>query len=191
MTCREDATPPVPLDLLAAVRAGEAAALDEVYTLLYDALRASARRHLARHRATLQATELVHEAYGKLVGRPLSRVQDEAHFLAIAARAMRQVLVDRARQRQAEKRGGVRNAVTLTDHHLGVACRLDDVLTLDAALDRLDRLNPRLRQTVELRFFGGLTEEETASVLGCTERTVRRDWTKARLFLHHELTPPA
>lgn len=180
--------PPSLSDLLDAARAGDEAALDRLYSLFYDELRAVARRQLAyRHGVTIQATELVHEAYGKLAGRPLGALHDEAHLLAVAARAMRQVLVDRARRRQADKRGGQDRAVTLTDSHLGVAVALDDVLTLDAALDRLDRLNPRLRQTVELRFFGGLTEEETAAVLGCTERTVRRDWTKARLFLHREL----
>jgi RNA polymerase sigma factor (TIGR02999 family) len=184
-------TPRFPSDLLAAVRTGDAAALDRLYALFYDELRGAARRQLARHPATLQATELVHEAYAKLVGRPLAHVNDEAHLLAIAARAMRQVLVDRARKRNADKRGGDEHPTTLTDRHLGVTCRLDDVLTLDAALDRLDRLNPRLRQIVELRFFGGLTEEETAAVLGCTARTVRRDWTKARLFLHRELLPAA
>ncbi|MDX1421418.1 MAG: ECF-type sigma factor [Rubricoccaceae bacterium] len=180
-----------PSELLDAVRAGDAEALDRLYGLFYDELRAAARRQLARHQATLQATELVHEAYAKLVGRPLEDLRDAAHLLAIAARAMRQVLVDRARRRQAEKRGGALERATLTDRHLGVTCPLDDILTLDAALDRLDRLNPRLRQTVELRFFGGLTEEETAAVLGCTARTVRRDWTKARLFLHRELLPAA
>jgi RNA polymerase sigma factor (TIGR02999 family) len=181
--------PRAPSDLLDAVRAGDAAALDRLYALFYVELRAAARRQLARQRATVQATELVHEAYAKLAGRPLAHVRDEAHLLAIAAHAMRQVLVDRARARQRGQRGGGHGRTTLTDRHLGVACRLDDVLTLDAALDRLDRLNPRLRQTVELRFFGGLSEEETAAVLGCTVRTVRRDWTKSRLFLHRELFP--
>ncbi|MDX1419428.1 MAG: ECF-type sigma factor [Rubricoccaceae bacterium] len=174
-----------------AVRAGDVAALDELYAHLYDALRDAAQRQLAHRHATLQATELVHEAYGKLAGRPLPHLEDEAHLLAVAARAMRQVLVDHARRRLTEKRGGDYAPTTLTNQHLGISCPLDDVLTLDAALDRLDRLNPRLRQTVELRFFGGLTEEETAAVLGCTERTVRRDWTKARLFLHRELVPLA
>jgi RNA polymerase sigma factor (TIGR02999 family) len=181
--------PRAPSDLLDAVRTGDAEALDRLYALFYDELRAVARRQLARQRATVQTTELVHEAYAKLVGRPLADVHDEAHLLKIVARAMRQVLVDRARKRNADKRGGDHNPTTLSDRHLGVTCRLDDVLTLDAALDRLDRLSPRLRQTVELRFFGGLTEEEAAAVLGCTERTVRRDWTKARLFLHRELFP--
>jgi RNA polymerase sigma factor (TIGR02999 family) len=181
--------PRAPSDLLDAVRTGDAEALDRLYALFYDELRAVARRQLARQRATVQTTELVHEAYAKLVGRPLADVHDEAHLLKIVARAMRQVLVDRARKRNADKRGGDHNPSTLSDRHLGVTCRLDDVLTLDAALDRLDRLSPRLRQTVELRFFGGLTEEEAAAVLGCTERTVRRDWTKARLFLNRELFP--
>jgi RNA polymerase sigma factor (TIGR02999 family) len=175
-------------ELLEAVRNGDAAAMDQLYALFYDALRAEARRELARRRATLQATELVHEAYVKLVGRPLNHVQDEAHLLKIAARAMRQVLVDRARRRNAYKRGGEDRAVTLTDSHLGVSVALDDLLTLDEALDRLDRLDPDLHLIVELRFFGGLTEEETAVVLGCSERTVRRDWRDARLFLKRELT---
>jgi RNA polymerase sigma factor (TIGR02999 family) len=175
-------------DLLESARLGDAAAMQSLYGLCYDTLRGVARRQLAREAScTLQATELVHEAYAKLTGRPFEFVQDERHFLAIVARAMRQVLVDRARRRVAARRGGDRERTTLQSRHCAAAVDLDDLLTFDSALERLDRLSPRLRQTVELRFFAGLTEDEAARVLGSTARTVRRDWTKARLFLHREL----
>ena len=178
--------------LLEAARAGDASALDRLYVLFYDALRGEARQELARRPgATLQATELVHEAYRKFAGGRLPAVADVGHLLAVSARAMRQVLVDRARQRCAEKRGGGAVPATLTGGDCGVTVDLDDMLTLDAALDRLDHISPRLRQVVELRFFAGLTEEEAAAALGCTARTVRRDWTKGRLFLRHALAPHA
>ena len=173
--------------LLQAVREGEPEALDRLIGLVYDELRLLARRQLARERAghTLHATALVHEAYIKMAGSAID-VSGRAHFLAIAARAMRQILVDHARRRQAQKRGGEWEVTTLTDGARAVEFRPDEMLTLDRALDELDE---RQRQVVEFRFFGGMEESEIASVLGVSERTVRRDWVKARAWLYRSLYP--
>lgn len=170
---------------------GEPGALDGLLPLIYDELRAAARRTLARERAghTLQATDLVHEAWFKLARAAPVSWQGKAHFLAVAARAMRQVLVDHARRRQADKRGG--DAVHVSLGKVGATEVLppEDLLALDTALTRLDALEPRLRAVVEYRFFGGLTEREIAEVLGVTERTIQRDWVKARAWLHKEIYP--
>jgi RNA polymerase sigma factor (TIGR02999 family) len=173
--------------LLAAVRAGDAHAAEAVWSLVYDELRAVAARQLRRENSdpVLQPTAIVHEAYFKLAGNVGAAV-NRAHFVAIAARAMRQVLVDEARRRSAEKRGGSQVAVTLSQGEDAVSCDPEMLLMLDAALDRLDA---RQRQIVELRFFGGLQEEEVATLLGISDRTVRRDWVKARAWLYRELYP--
>ena len=169
--------------LLRAVQGGDPDAVDRLMPLVYDALRQLARRALAREHqpATLVATDLVHEAYLKLVGSPINAT-DRAHFLAIAARAMRQVLIEHARKRNADKRGGTdHESVTLTD---GVEARsfdTDELLALDTALDTL---SPRQRQVVELRFFAGLAEVEIAEVSGVSVRTVRREWVQARAWLY-------
>lgn len=175
--------------LLQAVREGEAGSLDRLVGLVYDELRALARRQLARERAghTLHATALVHEAYMKLAGTPVD-ASDRAHFLAIAARVMRQVLVDHARRKQAQKRGGDWEITTLTDGSRSVEFRPEEMLALDRALDELDE---RQRQVVECRFFGGMEESEIATVLAVSERTVRRDWVKARAWLYRSLYPDA
>ena len=176
--------------LLAAARAGESEALDRLLPLVYDELRAMARGRLGLERAghTLRATELVHEAYLKLAGGGAAAASDRAHFLAIASRAMRQVLVDHARRRQATKRGGEWEQTTLGNGNDAMDFRPEEVLALD---DALERLEPRQRQVVEYRFFGGLEEKEIAELLGVTERTVRRDWVKARAWLYRELYPDA
>jgi len=153
----------------------------------YEELRAIAHRRLARGaRDTLSTTALVHEAYLKLAKSGDAGVRDEAHLLALASLAMRHVIVDRARERTALKRGEGGRAVTLDENHPG-----DDVgeavLHLDEALDRLAASEPRLAQVVECRFFGGLTEQETATALGVTARTVQRDWAKARELLRRDL----
>ncbi len=150
-------------------------------------MRFLARRQLARERAghTLHATALVHEAYVKLAAGAIE-ASDRAHFLAIAARAMRQILVDHARRKKAQKRGGDWEVTTLTDGSQAVEFRPEEVLALDRALDELDE---RQRQVVELRFFGGMEEGEVATVLGVSERTVRRDWVKARAWLYRSLYP--
>ena len=179
--------------LLGALRAGESDALDRLFPLVHDDLRTIAAR-LLRHEApghTLQPTDLVHEAYLRLAGGPSAHPGDRAHFLAIAARAMRHLLVDHARRRRAAKRGGGASPVRITNEQVGVDLSFDELLALDDALDRLGALDPRLRQVVECRFFGGLTEPETAEALGVTTRTVQRDWARARAWLYGELYPTA
>ena len=178
-------------ELLRELRDGDPGALDRLYPLLYAELQRAARRALGRERAdhTLQPTELVHEAFLKLSGAGPVAVADRAHFLAVAARAMRQVLVDHARRRDAVKRGGEWVRTTLGDDLGGSGLARDELIALDDALNGLDRLEPRLRAVVEYRYFGGLTEREVASALGVTERTIQRDWTKARAWLYRELYP--
>ena len=154
----------------------------------YQELRAIAHRRLARSDGgTLNTTALVHEAWLRLAKRADAGVRDEAHLLALASLAMRHVIVDRARERMAEKRGDGVRAVTLDDEHANPDTVADSVLQLDEALDRLAVSEPRLAQVVECRFFGGLTEQETATALGVTVRTVQRDWAKARELLRRAL----
>lgn len=175
--------------LLQRARDGDARALEDVFPLVYHQLQDLAGRQLRRERPghTLQATDLVHEAYMKLVGGAGVDWRDRAHFLGIAARAMRQVLVDHARRRQAVKRGGGAVPTTLTGKGLGASMELDELLDLDRALDRLEALDPRLRQVVEYRYFGGLKDAEIGELLGVTRRTVQRDWSRARAWLYREL----
>lgn len=160
--------------------------MSDLYAAAYAELKRLAHRQLGNMGGsdTLSTTELVHEAFLKLGSREW---EDKAHFFGAAARAMRQVLVDFARRRRAAKRGGMASPFTLRTDDASLEFQLDEILALDAALDRLDRLSKRLRQVVELRFFAGLSEQEIANLLGVTARTVERDWTKARLFLLHEL----
>jgi len=179
-------------ELLRRAREGDAGALDRVFPLVLEELRAVAGARLRGEAPghTLQPTALVNEAYLKLAASPEVDWRDRAHFLAVAARAMRQVLVDRARRRNADKRGGGVRPATLTDGSLlasGQGPTAEELLALDAALDALGRIQPRLRQVVELRYFGGLADAEIGEVLGVTRRTVQRDWTKARAWLHAEL----
>ncbi len=180
--------------LLAAARSGERAAMDRVFTIVYRELRALARRQLRRGPpgATLRTTALVHEAYLKLARREGVAPQDRIHFFATAARAMRQVLVDHARERQAQKRGGGAEPLVLDESLVGADGEAHDVLALDTALRKLGALDERLAQLVDLRFFVGLSEEEAAELLALSVRTVRRDWRRARAFLHVELAgaPP-
>ena len=177
--------------LLAAVRAGDDTAVDRLFPLVHDELRAIAARLLRREAPghTLEPTELVHEAYLRLAGAGPGDAANRPHFLGIAARAMRHLLVDHARRRKAAKRGGGLIPLRVTSEQIGVDLGSDDLLALDEALDRLGELEPRLRQVVECRFFGGLTEDETAATLGVTSRTVQRDWAKARAWLYKELYP--
>lgn len=172
--------------LLHAARAGDSSAIDRVIPLVYDDLRRLAQRQVGRGfgQQTVRPTELVHEAYVKLTAGAAEVAVDRAHFLSIAARAMRQVLIDDARNRQAAKRGGGWQRATLSSAHWVSDFDLDELLTLNDALDELD---PRQRQVVECRFFGGMEEREVAEALGVTERTVRRDWVKARAWLYRAL----
>jgi RNA polymerase sigma factor (TIGR02999 family) len=174
--------------LLRRAREGEPAALEQLVPLVYQDLRRLARRQLGHEygERTLNATALVHESYLKL-GVGALAASDRAHFLAIAARAMRQVLVDHARDRKAAKRGGgMWECTTLTDGAWVREFDGDGVLALDEALAALE---PRQRQVVECRFFGGMEEQEIAVALGVSERTVHRDWMKARAWLYRHFYP--
>ncbi|UCC75009.1 MAG: sigma-70 family RNA polymerase sigma factor [Gemmatimonadota bacterium] len=173
--------------LLGAARGGEREALDRLLPLVYEELRVLARRQLEREQAahTLSATGLVHEAYVKLAGSGTASATDRAHFLAIAARAMRQVLVDHARRRKRAKRGGGMECTTLGDGDAAVESSPEEILALKLALEGLD---PRQRRVVEYRFFAGMEEQEVAAVLGVSDRTARRDWVKARAWLYRSLS---
>lgn len=169
---------------------GDRSAFDDLYPLLLNELRQIAHLHLKRERGahTLNTTALVNEAYMKLVDVNRVAWRDRAHFLAMAARAMRRILIDYARRHSALRRGGgERRPVSLNEIEIAVDEQAETLITLDSALERLAALNTRLAQVVECRFFGGLTEEETAVALSITDRTVRRDWVKARAWLQHEL----
>ena len=170
---------------LDAARDGDRAALDRVLGTLYHELHAMARRQLAgQYGQTLDATALVHEAYLKLIGRRDVQFDDRAHFFAYAASAMRSVVVDYARQRLAQKRGGDLHRVTELPDDIEGGLRLDeDMLGLDTALTKLAAVDVKLAQVVELRYFAGLSEQEIAELLKRSERSIRRDWQKARLFL--------
>ena len=176
-------------DLLLRAGAGDTAAVAGMFPLVYDELRRLAHRQLRRESPgrTLGTTELVHEAYLKLIDQTRVAWTGRAHFMAIAATAMRRILVDRARARRSLKRGGARDVLTLDAVELGLEDRADLLVELDEALDRLRALDERQARIVECRFFGGMTEEETAEALGIGLRTTKRDWAKARSWLYREL----
>jgi RNA polymerase sigma factor (TIGR02999 family) len=167
------------------------AAAESFFPVLYEELRRIAHRQLAVEREghTLSTTALVHETYVKLADQTRALFTSRAHFLAVASRAMRRILVTHARKVQSQKRGGGWRHIDLEQVDIPVDDRADALVALDAALDRLSAFNPRLGQVVECRFFGGMTEEETAVALGVTERTVRRDWVKAKGWLLRDLKP--
>lgn len=174
--------------LLDGVRAGRREDWDELFALVYEDLRHLARRHLrGRPTGTLGTTAIVNEAYLRLAAQTSHRLNDRVHFLAVASRAMRYVLVDHARAKLADKRGGGAARVELDDGVAVVHPRVQEILELEDALEHLGHLNERLVRVVELRFFGGLTVPEAAEALGVKERTIERDWFKARAFLHHHL----
>ena len=174
--------------LLAALRSGDGAAEGQLYELLYDEMRElAAKVRRGRASETMNATALVSEAFLKLQGGPLVAA-DRGHFLAIAARAMRQILVDEARRRSAAKRGGGEVwSVTLHEGAEAAPVRADTLIALDEALDRLSALDPRAAQVVEQRFFVGMSIEDTATALGVGTATVERDWRAARAWLAREL----
>jgi RNA polymerase sigma factor (TIGR02999 family) len=158
----------------------------DLMPLVYDELRRIAARYISRERPgqTLQATALVNEAFVRLAAERPRDFQNRTHFLAIAALSMRQILVQRARARQAAKRGGAPQRITLGEQHHQVQAPADvDVLALDEALTRLAALDPELARVVELRYFGGLTVEETADVLNASPATIKRHWALARAWL--------
>jgi RNA polymerase sigma factor (TIGR02999 family) len=178
-------------DLLQAWAAGSQTALDELLPLVYDDLRRQARHHMHAQAAghTLQTTEVVHEAYLRLVGHTSVEWTGRAHFFGVAAKAMRSILVDHARARAAAKRGGPASSVRLDDAHEVVAPEATiDVLALHEALGRLAEIDARKSDLVELRYFGGLGIDEAAAVLGISAATVKREWTTARAWLKRELS---
>ena len=169
---------------------GDQAALERLMPLVYSELRRLASNYLRRERAehTLQPTALVNEAYLKLVDQRNARWQNRAHFFGIAAQLMRRILVDHARQRQAVKRGGVdQQRLSITSAEAVVKQPEIDILALNEALDELAELDPQQSRIVELKFFGGLSIEETAEVLGISHATVERDWKLARAWLRRQL----
>jgi RNA polymerase sigma factor (TIGR02999 family) len=171
-------------------RNGNRDALDQLMPLVYDELRRLARRHM-RHQApghTLQTTAVVNEAYLRLIDQPGIDWQDRAHFFAVAAQAMRYLLVDHARSQHAAKRGGAAQHMELDEVAVIAPERSAEMLALDEALGRLAALDPRQGQIVELRYFGGLSLEETAEVMGISSITVRREWGKAKAWLYRELS---
>ena len=184
-------TPTKSIDVLTELRSTSRDSLDQVVALTYTELRAIAHARLAARGGggTLSTTGLVHEAYLKLVDQSRAGWQDLAHFRALASLAMRHVLVDRARERCTLKRGGVRRHITLDDEAMAAEDQPAVLLQLNDALDRLATVEPRLARVVDCRFFGGLTEQETADALGLTTRTVQRDWVKARILLRRLLEP--
>lgn len=175
--------------LLQSARQGDARAADLLFPHVYAELRRLAGAHVAHERDghTLGATALVHEAYLKLVGSSDVGWQDRTHFLAIAARAMRQILTDYARARQAAKRGSGAHAVTLDDDRLGESQPDETILAVDEAVTRLAGHNADLARLVELRFFGGLEVEEAAEALGVSPRTAARMWARAKAHLRADL----
>jgi RNA polymerase sigma factor (TIGR02999 family) len=179
-------------DLTALLRAwaqGDRTAANSLMAAVYEDLRRVARRRLRAERAdhSLVPTDLVHEAYLRLVDLRRIRWENRAQFFAIAARVMRQILVDQARAHAAAKRGGNRWTIPLGEHLGTATSREVDLVDLDAALDRLDTIDPRLGHLVMLRFFGGLTVGEAAEILDVSEATVKRDWARARAWLFREL----
>ena len=178
-------------DLLLQIRGGSPDAMDRLFHSVYGELRRIAGRQLRGERPghSLGTTGLVHETYLKLADQTRVQWQDRTHFYRVAARAMRRILVDYARRYRAQRRGGELRRVSL-DEDATVAERGETLLALDEALERLAAKNERLSSVVECRYFGGLTEEETAETLGVTTRTVQRDWAKARGWLYLELGKP-
>jgi len=169
---------------------GRNGALQDLLTLVYGELRrlAAQRLRLERPDHTLQPTALVHEVYIRLVDQRRVRWQNRAHFYGVAAHVMRRILVDRARARKADKRGAGWERVTLVDDKTPGSTRDVDVLALDDALTRLATLDPQQERIVELRYFGGLTLDETAEVIGISTATVKREWAIARAWLRAELS---
>lgn len=177
-------------ELLVACSRGESDAMDRLIPLVYDDLREIARRRLAGERAdhTLNTTALVHEAYVKLVDQSAAGWKDRAHFFAVSARVIRNLLIDYARERRAAKRGGGAIHLPLDDRIEGRSPRTIELLALDEALTALGRHDERLERVVECRFFGGMSMEETAATLGVSVSTARRDWLRGRAYLYRALT---
>jgi RNA polymerase sigma factor (TIGR02999 family) len=181
-------------EALCALRSGAPDAMDRLAPLVYEQLKRIARRQLRAEPAghTLSTTALVHEAYLKLVDQTRAEWQDRGHFYAVASGAMRRILVDYARRYRAARRGGGDDGaparpIPLDGTEIPIDERADALVALDEALERLGRFDERQGRVVECRFFGGLTEEETAAALGISQRTVAREWVTARGWLYKEL----
>lgn len=188
----DDSGPPAPGEVTALLlrwQAGDEGALERLAPLVYDELLRVARRQLRRERKghSLDATGLVHEVYLRLVDQRRATWQNRSQFYAVASRMARRVLLNYARHRQAQKRGGEATRVTLMEADAAASPREVDLIDLDRALQRLGELDPEQERLVELRFFGGLSVEETADAMGCSPATVKRDWQAARAWLYREL----
>jgi len=179
-------------ELLRRAGAGDRAALDRAFPVVYEELRRIAHHHLGSEAAghTLSTTALVHEAYLRLVNMSRANWQDRTHFVAVAATAMRRILVDHARRNHASKRGGGSIQIELDVEALVYPDRAELLVVLDDALTTLATLDARQARVVECRFFGGLSEQETADALGIGLRTVKRDWAKAKSWLYREVYSP-
>lgn len=175
--------------MLAAWNQGDRAALEELTLLVYQELRRLAHQYMQRQRPdhTLQTTALINEAYLRLAGQEQHNFADRSHFLAVAARAMRQILVDHAKASLRQKRGGGASVVSLDDVALVSPEPIQEIVDLNEALERLAALDSRKAQVVELRYFGGLEQDEIAEVLKISTMTVRRDWVFSRAWLHAQL----
>ncbi|MEM1247173.1 MAG: sigma-70 family RNA polymerase sigma factor [Acidobacteriota bacterium] len=182
---REDVT-----TLLHAYCNGDREAFNQLVPLVYQDLRQIARRHLRRTQRgqTLDTTALVHEVYMKMVDQKKVSLKDRAHFLAVSACAMRQVIVTHARARTAAKRGGGKEPVSLDEARIAIDRQAEKLLSLDESLTKLRERNERMAQVVECRFFAGLSEQETAEALDISVRTAQRDWTRARAWLQRDLS---
>jgi RNA polymerase sigma factor (TIGR02999 family) len=177
-------------DLLVSCGRGDKESLDKLMPAVYDELRRQAARYLRREQPghTLQTTALIHEAYVRLVDQRNVQWQNRAHFFGIAAQMMRRILVDHARRRKRAKRGGSDIKISLDDAAVAVQGQDLDVVAVDEALTRLAKIDEQQSRVVELRFFSGLTVEETAEVMGISPATVKRDWSMAKAWLHRELS---
>jgi RNA polymerase sigma-70 factor, ECF subfamily len=175
--------------LLGKINSGDKQALDDLMPLVYDELRRIANRHLQRERTdhTLQPTALVHEAFLRLVSQRDAHWQNRLHFMNVAATVMRHVLIDHARARSRDRRGGDKQRVLLEDNIAATDARALEVLAIDEALNQLAALDPQQARAIELRFFGGLSVEETAEVMSLSPATIKRYCNSARAFLHRAL----
>ena len=175
--------------ILRRVKFGSTEAYNQLFPLVYDHLRDIAYRHMKNEEEghTLSQTELVHEVYLKLISQSNVDWKDRAHFYAITSRCMRQILIDYARKKKSQKRGGSKEPLTYLDGIMRVERQVDDLINLDDALERLAKLNKRLAEVVEYRYFGEMSIEDTAEVMGISTSTVTRDWAKARGWLYKEL----
>lgn len=187
MIRKSDLVPGQITSLLAAWEGGDEEARDALFPLVYEQLHSLARRHGSRQGETLRPTALVHEVYLRLADKEAITVRDRQHFFALAATAMRQITIDLARKRLAAKRGGGASLVELKDSDTQILATPEVMIALNEAIRDLGEIEPRLIKIVELRFFGGLSVEETAEVLDVSTRTVKRDWRKARAFLQASL----